>query len=308
MKNTTVLKVCLLLMVSSLYAQQQVINIWPNGAPGAIENADYKLHTDTSGNHSRTSKVTQPTLSFYPAANATNNTPAVVICPGGGYIVLADGHEGVDIAKWFNSMGVSAFVLRYRLPSDLIMTDKSVGPLQDVQQAIRLVRCNAKKWTIDPTKIGVMGFSAGGHLASTASTHFDEKVYEAEDSTSARPDFSILIYPVVTMQSNYTHKGSKNRLLGTSANDALKARFSNELQVNNNTPPAFLVHSIDDRVVPVQNSINYALAMRKHKRPCELHIYQDGGHGYGLGRNTGTKMGWPEACKLWLKQSGVLQE
>ena len=186
------------------------------------------------------------------------------------------------------------------------MNDKSIGPLQDGQKAIRIVRRNAKKWNIDPDKIGVMGFSAGGHLASTVSTHFDEKVYEPVDTMSARPDFSILIYPVITMKADYTHKGSRNNLLGRTPDEDQVIRFSNELQVNEQTPPAFLVHSLDDNAVPVQNSINYALAMKKFKIPCELHIYEHGGHGYGLGSSNDTESTWPKACEKWLKARGIL--
>jgi acetyl esterase/lipase len=203
-------------------------------------------------------------------------------------------------------MGVSAFVLKYRLPSDAIMKDKSVGPLQDVQEAIRIVRRNAKDWNINPRKIGIMGFSAGGHLASTASTHFTDKVYEVKDTTSARPDFSILIYPVISMDTAITHRGSRDNLIGKNPSKEQVVRFSNELQVNSNTPPAFLVHATDDNTVPVQNSMNYLLALKKNKVPGELHIYEKGGHGFGLGANKGTAAEWPNACKSWLKVKGLL--
>jgi acetyl esterase/lipase len=181
------------------------------------------------------------------------------------------------------------------------MVDKSVGPMQDGQKAIRLVRNHAREWGIDPTKIGIMGFSAGGHLASTLSTHFDEKVYEVADSTSAHPDFSLLIYPVISMEEGITHKGSQVNLLGDNPSLEQKKHFSNELQVNDETPPAFLIHSIDDGTVPVQNSIGYALALEKYKVPCELHIYQSGGHGYGLGRTENTVSLGPESCRKWLE-------
>jgi acetyl esterase/lipase len=186
------------------------------------------------------------------------------------------------------------------------MVDKSVGPLQDAQKAIRLVRQHAKEWGILSDKIGVMGFSAGGHLASTLSTHFNEKVYEPADAISARPDFSLLIYPVISMNEGTTHKGSRENLLGRTPSADRVKHFSNELQVNGKTPPAFLVHSIDDEDVPVQNSIGYALALEKHHVPCELHIYQSGGHGYGLGRSENTESSWPEACRKWLVARGFL--
>jgi len=230
----------------------------------------------------------------------------VIICPGGGYWGIAIDHEGKQIAEWFNSFGVSAFVLKYRLPDETIMEDKSIGPLQDAQEAIRLVRRNAKGWNINPEKIGIMGFSAGGHLASTASTHFNEKVYEPIDQTSARPNFSILIYPVISMDSAITHAGSRLFLLGEHPSEALVKRFSNELQVTDQTPPAFMVHSLNDEVVPAQNSILYALAMKQHRVACELHLFEHGGHGYGLGRSDDTESSWPDICKRWLKSNDLL--
>lgn len=287
-------------------AQTKSIDIWQGNVPGAIENPTYILQDDTTGGWSKMSKVSTPMLDFYPAPADIATGTAVVICPGGGYWLLAYKHEGIDIAKWFNKMGVSAFILKYRLPDNSIMKDKSVGPLQDAQEAIRIVRRNAKDWNIDSNKIGIMGFSAGGHLASTASTHFDEKVYHVTDSTSARPNFSLLIYPVVSMDPAITHMGSHNNLIGENATKEQEKHFSNELQVTEQTPPAFLVHSLNDNVVPVQNSINYALAMKNFKTPCELHIYETGGHGYGLGRSNGTESAWPEACKKWLTARGLL--
>jgi acetyl esterase/lipase len=203
-------------------------------------------------------------------------------------------------------MGITAFVLKSRLPLDEIMTDKSIGPLEDVQEAMRNVRRHAKEWNINPDKIGIMGFSAGGHLASTLSTHFNDNVYDPIDTTSARPDFSILIYPVISMDSEITHMGSRINLIGNKPSPETVHHFSNDLQVTKNTPPAFLVHSMDDDVVPVQNSINYALALKKYKIPCELHIYEKGGHGYGLGRSNDTETSWPEACKKWLRARGFL--
>lgn len=293
-----------LLMTITTLAQPVIMNVWKDNIPGAINNPTYKEFTDSSDNWIKTRKVSNPTLDYYPAKPDEASGTAVIVCPGGGYFALAIHHEGKEIAQWFNNIGISAFVLKYRLPDDSIMKDKSIGPLQDVQEAIRQVRRHAKEWNIDPNKIGIIGFSAGGHLASTASTHFDEKVYETTDRTSARPDFAILIYPVISMDSSITHSGSRFNLLGEHPTTKQVERFSNELQVTDQTPPVFMVHSLDDNVVPIQNSINYALAMKKHKIPCELHIYEHGGHGYGLGRSNDTETSWPEACKLWLKIRG----
>ena len=287
-----------------LNGQPTTIDIWQGKVPGAIANPSFKQFVDSADNWIKMRHVTDPSLDMYPAPTDKSTGTAIIICPGGGYWGLAIAHEGAQIAAWFNSMGITAFVLKYRLPDNSIMVDKSIGPLQDAQEAMRVVRRHAKEWQINPSKIGIMGFSAGGHLASTLSTHFSEKVYEPNDATSARPDFSILIYPVVSMDSSITHMGSGNFLLGQKPSKEQVKRFSNELQVTEQTPPAFLIHSLDDNVVPVQNSINYALALKKFNIPCELHIYEKGGHGYGLSRSTDTESSWPEACKKWLKARG----
>jgi acetyl esterase/lipase len=307
MKNLHCLAIAyLILFTGNLFSQSESIDIWQGAVPGAISNPEYKFIADSSGSWTFMRHITSPLLDFYPAATEYSNGTAVIICPGGGYWGLAYKHEGKQVAKWLNTLGISAFVLKYRLPDDAIMEDKTIGPLQDAQEALRIVRRNAAIWNIDPGKIGIMGFSAGGHLASTLSTHFDEKVYESSDTTSARPDFSILIYPVISMDSTITHRGSRNLLLGEKPSEELVKHFSNELQVTPQTPPAFMVHSLDDATVPVQNSINYALEMKNYKIPCELHIYESGGHGYGLGKTNNTQSTWPEACKKWLKVHGFL--
>jgi acetyl esterase/lipase len=288
-------------------AQEKIIKIWPDKIPGAIANASYKVERDSNESWSWMKKVSDPTLDYYPVKKEKSNGTAVIVCPGGAYSVLAIGHEGSQIAHWLNSIGVSAFVLKYRLPSDEIMTDKTIGPLQDGQEAVRIVRRHAKGWNIDPNKIGIIGFSAGGHFASSVSTHFNEKVYESMDSISARPDFSILIYPVISMDSSITHMGSRENLLGKNPSSELVKRFSSEQQVTKNTPPAFLVHSLDDEAVPVLNSINYLTALKKNSVPGELHIYQKGGHGYGLGRDKSTESSWPESCAKWLLANGFIK-
>jgi acetyl esterase/lipase len=209
--------------------------------------------------------------------------------------------EGYKVAKWFNSIGVTAFILKYRLPSDQIMVDKTIGPLQDAQEAIRYIRRNATKWGINPEKVGVIGFSAGGHLASTLSTHYNDVVYKATDTISAKPSFSILVYPVISMDENITHKGSRTNLLGTAPSNELLEKFSNDKQINAATPPTFIVHAFDDTSVVIENSIQYFLALRKNKVPSEILLLQTGKHGFGMGRPGTTSQNWSKQCEEWLK-------
>lgn len=296
-------------MAFNVFSQESAaFPLWDK-IPGAIKNADYQetLRLDDKGNRTGVRKVSEPTLIPFLVDNKSSKNAAVVICPGGGYALLSIDREGIEVAKWFNSIGVSAFVLKYRLPSDLIMEDKTIGPLQDAQEAIRTLRRNADKWNLDANKIGIMGFSAGGHLASTASTHYMDKVYEDKGGISARPDFSMLIYPVISMEKGITHNGSKESLLGKTASDALIAKYSNEKLVNENTPPTFFAHATDDHAVPVENSINYYMALKKNKVPAEMHLYQSGGHGFGLG-NKGTNTYWPAACEHWLQANKIIPE
>lgn len=306
-KQALLALVILMMVILNSSGQDKVIYLWNGKVPGSIVNPIFKQLVDSADNWIKMRFVTDPNMDMFPAPSEKANGTAIVICPGGGYWGLAIEHEGKQIAQWLNDLGITAFVLKYRLPDNSIMVDKTVGPMQDGQETIRLVRRNAKEWNINPDKIGIMGFSAGGHLASTLSTHFNENAYEPYDSTSARPDFSLLIYPVISMDSAFTHWGSRVNLLGANPSPELIDYFSNELQVSHETPPAFLVHSLDDNVVAVQNSINYALALRKLNIPCELHIYESGGHGYGLGWSTDTESTWPEACRKWLEARGFLK-
>ena len=292
------------LFCNSISAQTKVIDIWNGKVPNSIFNKNVNETIDSANNWIKKKNVTNPTLEMYAAEKNNANGTAVIICPGGGYSALAIVHEGSQVAKWLNSLGITAFVLNYRLPDEAIMEDKKIAALQDAQEAMRIVRLHAKEWNINPAKIGIMGFSAGGHVASTLATHFNHKVYQAKDSVSARPDFSILIYPVITMDSATTKPWSRNKLIGNNPAKKDILYFSNELHVTKNTPPAFLVHSIDDDTVPVQNSINYAAAVHTYNIPCELHIYQSGKHGYGMGRSANRESSWTEACKKWLVMNG----
>ncbi|MEZ0131052.1 alpha/beta hydrolase, partial [Flavobacterium sp. LBUM151] len=293
-------------IMNQLQAQNQVIPLWKT-IPQEIKASDYKEKEEIKdGKLQSTSQVSIPTLSIFLPKEIKQNQTAVVILPGGGYTHLAFDKEGTKVAEWLNTLGIAAFVLKYRLPNDLIMTNKVVGPLQDAQEAIRIVRLNAKIWNIDPNKIGIMGFSAGGHLASTLSTHYDDRVYETSSKISARPDFSLLIYPVISMQNDITHKGSQTSLLGQNPSQQDIDNFSNEKKVTAQTPPAFLVHATDDGAVMAENSVNYYLALKKNGVTAELHLYEKGGHGFGLGVNDTSKF-WTKACEEWLKSNGFYQ-
>ena len=295
----TVFTLLIFVTIINISAQNKEIKLWQE-VPNAIENSDYKenFRLNNEGNPNAIRNVTTPTLKIFLADNKKADNTAVVVCPGGGYGVLSHIKEGDKVAEWLNSIGISAFVLKYRLPSDLIMKEKTIGPLQDAQEAIRTVRRNAKEWNLNPNKIGIIGFSAGGHLASTASTHYSDNVYK-NDETSARPDFSILIYPVISMEDGITHNGSKIAEKTSTKADKLIEKYSNEKQVDKNTPPTILIHATDDGAVPVENSINYYMALKENKVPAEMHIYENGGHGFGLGR-FGTHLNWPKACEDWL--------
>ena len=276
-------------------AEQQVMLLWENGAPNALgtEDKDKPLVTV-----------------WFPDKDIAIDT-AVVVCPGGGYGGLALDHEGKQIGEWFNSFGVTAVVLEYRHQG------KGYGhpnPLLDVQRAIRTVRHNAEQWGIDPAKIGVMGFSAGGHLASTAGTHFDDPpkfpnnyTTDAIDAVSCRPDFMILCYPVIRFNSTVTHRGSQNNLIGSDAPPELVEYYSSEKQVTDRTPPTFILFTDEDTVVPSENGIAFYLALRQHKIPAEMHIYQKGGHGLGLAKGHRGAEVWPDLCKAWLINNGFVK-
>lgn len=253
------------------------------------------------------SKISRPTLTVFLPEKSIANGTAVVICPGGGYWVNASGHEGIDVAKEFTKMGVTAFVLKYRIPNDATMLNREIGPLQDAQQAIKTVRERAREWNINPGRIGLMGFSAGGHLASTAGTHFNHANISNTEQTSLRPDFLMLIYPVISFNDSIAHKGSAEQLIGKTPTAEKIKEYSNELQVTANTPPTFLVHASDDDVVNPQNSIVFYQALLQHHVPAELHIYQSGGHGFGL-KQKSEQEHWIERCRNWMEVNGWLKK
>lgn len=274
---------------------QKEISLYEGNIPNAIP-CGKKEFSSAPG---RINNITTPTLTIYLPAKTDSLSTAVIICPGGGYARLAIEHEGHEVAKRFNELGMAAFVLKYRIPNDTCMTNKEIVPLQDAQRAIQFVREKATEWKINPQKIGIMGFSAGGHLASTAGTHFTETTIDNPKQISLRPDFLILAYPVISFENN-VHEGSRDNLIGKNASVEKIKYYSNEQQVTAQTPITFLVHAADDKTVPVQNSIDFFTALKKHNVKAELHIYERGGHGFGL-HNPTTKDEWFERLINWMK-------
>lgn len=259
---------------------QQVIPLYPDKIPNSKISANEEQVTANALVDTVTRKVSVPTLSiFLPLKNQSNGT-AVIICPGGGYGGLLTKREGSDVARAFTKLGVTAFVLKYRLPDDGIMEDKSIGPLQDALQALKTVRQNAGKFNLDSKKVGIMGFSAGGHLASSAGTHYNARIIENSENTDLRPDFMVLVNPVISFTDEIGHIGSRNNLLGKAPSTEKINFFSNELHVNQSSPQTFLVHTADDTVVSPENSFRFYYALRKNKVNAELHIYSEGEHGF----------------------------
>lgn len=273
----------------NMVADPQTFPLWEHGAPGAKGNAPEDV----------------PTLTVYLPLNASHSGTAVVVAPGGSYKMLASNHEGRQVAEWFNAMGVTAFVLKYRLGP------KYHHPIElgDAQRAIRWVRAHASEYGYEPDRVGIMGFSAGGHLASTAGTRFDEGRADAADPVdrlSCRPAFMVLAYPVISMSAPYTHQESATDLLGENASDPLRREMSGELNVTPKTPPTFLFSTTTDDVVPVQNTVAFYSALLKAGVPAEVHIFEKGPHGVGLDLGDPVLGEWPTLLKNWLKQRGLL--
>jgi len=268
----------------------QTLPLWSGAAPGALGMEDQDI----------------PVITVFLPRTMSQNTPAVVVCPGGGYVQLAMNHEGRQVANYLNSLGIAAFVLRYRL-----------GPryhhpieLGDAQRAIRTLRSHAADWRLDPSRIGIMGFSAGGHLAMTAATNFDGGVARAQDAVdrfSSRPDFVVLGYPVISMTEAWTHQGSKTNLLGTTPDPALARSLSGELAVIKDTPPTFIFHTNADTAVPAENSVYYYLALRKMGVAAEMHIFEKGPHGVGLANDDPALSEWSKLLANWLRGRGIVK-
>lgn len=276
--------------------------LWPDGTPGAMDVTETQQSRNDQYYWRWVTKIQHPTLTVYrPQSNSSG--AAVVICPGGGYSGLAIDHEGHDVARWLNSLGITGVVLKNRV--------KDYGhpaPRDDVKRALRTVRYQAKNLHVKTDQIGVMGFSAGGHLASTGGTHFDQgnpSAADPIDRESSRPDFMILAYPVISFDASIGHLGSRNNLIGKDAPEELVKEYSNETRVTAETPPTFLVHSLDDPAVKLENSLRFYRALQKHKVPARLLIYNTGGHGYGLGERGGEVATWPEQCAIWLTERGL---
>lgn len=295
-----------LILCYSMVSAQETIKLYPNGTPGLIKKSISAEKAPKDGGITRISNVTEPSITIY-SPKEKKTDAAVLICPGGGYGILAYDHEGTEIAEWFNQKGMTAVVLKYRLPERENFENVKIRPLEDSQTALRFLRKNATKYKISPSKIGIMGFSAGGHLAATTSTLFETALGTQDETISARPDFSILIYPVISMDSKITHLGSRENLLGKNPSSDEVDFYSAEKQVTSKTPPTFLLSTTDDFVVP-ENSIQYYLACKEKKVPVSLHIFEKGGHGYALKkRNLGAVETWPFLLENWLLDLKLLE-
>ena len=277
-----------------------ITNLWPDGKMPGAKPVNFEEKVDDGGH---ISGISIPQLHYYPAEKQTSDA-TVVICPGGGYAVVSFQKEGIEIAQWFNSHGMNAFVVKNRL--------KEYGqpyPLADVQRAIRLIRKNCEEYKINPDKIGVMGFSAGGHLAASASVLYNEKTYTMDDDKdiSAKPSYSVLVYPVITMGKK-THWGSRENLIGKNPTQEMVDKYCTEKQINSQTPPAILIHSSDDGVVPVANPILYYQALIANRVDAEMHIFNTGGHGYGMRKKSQTVQHWPEVLANWLTEKKYIKK
>jgi len=289
-----------MIAMNLLAAGQEVIPLYQKTIPNSKQHVDDESFIYNKDSIPIINNISRPTLTVFLPAKEKRTGAAVIICPGGGYQIAAIKHEGIDVAKRFTEMGITAFVLKYRIPNDLWMIDREIGPLQDLQRAIQLVREQGKKWGIKKNKLGVMGFSAGGHLASTAGTHFTKAYIVNPKRTSLRPDFMILVYPVISFTDAIGHAGSKEKLLGKNPSPEKIKEYSNEQQVTAQTPTTFLVHAKDDGV-KIENTYAFAAALKQAGVPVDMHIYEKGGHGYGMYNKTSTVL-WMDLVEAWMKK------
>jgi len=301
--NKTFLISTLLLLAVNVSAQEITLPLWP---PGKVPNYQKTGETEKrdTAETIHISRVQTAEMTVYMPSKRSSTGQAVIICPGGGYVNLSYSWEGTDVAKLLNSKGITAVVLKYRLPNSTSNIVPNLSPLLDAKRAIRMVRFYAGKWNLKKEKVGIMGFSAGGHLASTLGTHFDGGDPNAADSIdrlSSRPDFMVLVYPVISMSKSIMHAGSRNNLIGEKPSDDLARLYSNELQVTKETPATFIVHATDDKTVPVENSLLFYQALKDNQVPVEIHIYPTGGHGFGLALGKGYLETWTDRCIDWLR-------
>lgn len=286
---------------------QSVLPLYPEKIPNSKKSSNQeKIDTARREGIIFLRKVSIPTLTVFLPKGKGPATAAVIICPGGGYWVSAIQHEGSDVAKKFAEKGIAAFVLKYRIPESRIMITPEIGPLQDAQQAIKVVRENAGQWNIDPNRLGILGFSAGGHVASSAGVHFNSPQIENAGHVNLRPDFMMLIYPVVSFQDSIVHQGSREKLLGKTPSKEKIDYFSSELQITKETPPTFLVHAKDDEAVVVENSTRFYNGLKKYKIPTEIFLFEKGGHGFGLD-NPSDKRKWFDEGLKWMKEQGYMK-
>ncbi len=292
----------LLLSIGNVFCQEYKMRLWEGDPPNFKSSNLVEIYDTTD--IVRIEQVSVPDIAVFLPSKSIATGQAVVICPGGGYRILAYTKEGTDFAKWLNSKGIAAIVLKYRLPNPESSVTPHLSPLLDAKRAIQMTRYHAEQWNIDPTKVGVMGFSAGGHVASTLGTHFDREITKSGDvvsNFSNRPDFMILVYPVISFNPEITHSGSVNNLVGENPSPELIKLYSNELQVADDTPPTFLIHCQDDRAVPVQNSLRFYDSLLEHGISAEMHLYPEGGHGFGFGYGKGQVENWTESLFRWLE-------
>lgn len=298
--------ILLLLFMSFQYSQaQEIIPLWPDKQMPNHQPSDEKEYEEWGDIPIKLKfDIQVPTIEVFLPTRANATGQAILITPGGGYGCLAYEWEGTDMAKFLNSKGIAAFVLKYRLPISKSVVDPKEVPLQDARRAIRLIRSRSEEWDISSDKVGMMGFSAGGHLAATLAVHHDHENYSVIDSVDnqlTRPDFLILGYPVVTMKQPVTHDGSRTNLLGDNPSDDLVNFYSNELHVNNTTPPTFILHASDDEAVPMKNSLLFYDALIESGVAAEIHTYPFGGHGFALAVGKGHLENWTQALSDWLK-------
>lgn len=300
--NKNLILICLTICFTNLiFSQKSTIYLWDGSPPNSIVDNSYKeeINFHPDGTVKSIGQISNPRIEVFRPTLKSNGI-GILIFPGGGYKYVAIKKEGYNVAKKLNEMGYTAFVVTYRMPSDRIMKNKMIGPLIDAQEAMRFLRINAKEYNIMPDRLGVLGFSAGGHLVASLHTKYNDSLYASKYKVSARPDFSVLIYPVISMKDKITHKQSKLLLLGDKSTSLIEDNFSNELNINYDLSPAFIVHASDDSSVSVHNSLRYYESLIEKSVPVAMHIYQSGGHGFGLGVNTENER-WTGDLDVWIR-------